>query len=152
MACARAWGRLIRSSHYFICMALLQLAYVSSPFGFDAALLSGIGFDARRRNAKDNITGILIARHDIYMQLLEGPGKAVEEAYQRIRRDDRHVDLRAVRRMRPEKRLFSDWVMRDDPVRSWLWTRDEIAAGAPEAASDGDIMAIFKRVRLSLPI
>ncbi len=86
------------------------------------------------------------------MQLLEGPRKAVETAYQRIRQDDRHTDVRSVRRMDTGTRLFADWAMRDDPVKSWMWSRDEVASGAPEVATDQDFMNIFRRVRLSLPV
>lgn len=133
-------------------MGLMQLTYVSTPFGFDDPMLAGILLDARRCNARDDITGALIVRQDMYMQLLEGPKKAVEAAYIRIRDDDRHTDIRAVRRMPADQRLFADWAMRDDPVQSWMWSRDEVASGAPEAASDGEVMAIFKRLRLSLPV
>ncbi len=133
-------------------MALTHLIYISRPFGFDAPTLSGILLDARRCNRRDGITGALIVRQDIYMQLLEGPRKAVEAAYQRIRQDDRHTDVRSVRRMNTPTRLFADWAMRDDPFRSWMWSRNDVTDGAPESASDQDIMAIFRRVRLSLPV
>ena len=133
-------------------MSMMTLIYISRPFGFDAPTLGGILLDARRCNQRDDITGALIVRHDIYMQLLEGPRKAVELAYQRIRQDDRHTDVRSVRRMDTGTRLFADWAMRDDPVKSWMWSREDVAAGAPEASSDQDIMNIFRRLRLSLPV
>ena len=130
----------------------MQLSYASRPFGFDDPMLAGILLDARRCNERDDITGALIVRQDIYLQLLEGPANAVEAAYQHIRRDDRHTDLRAVRRMPATQRLFGGWAMRDDPARSWIWSQEEVAAGAAERASDDDVLAIFKRLRLSLPI
>ena len=133
-------------------MPLMQLIYASRPFGFDDAMLAGILIDARRCNARDDITGALIVRQDIYLQLLEGPSKSVEATYQRIRQDDRHTDVRAVRRMDTTKRLFADWAMRDDPARSWMWTREDVANGAVERATDEEVMSIFKRLRLSLPV
>ena len=133
-------------------MAVTQLIYVSSPFGFDDQTLAGILLDARRRNLRDNITGALIARRDLYLQLLEGPKSAVEAAYHRIRVDDRHADIRAVHSRRVEHRLFARWAMRDDPVRSWMWSREAVAAGAPEAASADEIIGMFERLRLSLPV
>lgn len=142
----------IRTSDYFPCMSLMTLVYISQPFGFDVPTLNGILLDARRCNKRDDITGALIVRQDLYMQLLEGPRKAVERAYLRIRQDDRHTDVRSVRRLDTGTRLFADWAMRDDPVRSWMWTRDDVASGAPEEASDQDLMNIFRRVRLSLPM
>ena len=133
-------------------MALVQLTYASHPFGFDDATLAGILLDARRCNLRDGITGALIVRGDIYLQLLEGPRRAVEAAYARIRRDDRHVDVRAVQRVATEQRLFAGWAMRDDPARPWLWSPQAVADGAAEAASADEILSIFKRVRLSLPV
>ena len=133
-------------------MQLMSLIYISRPFGFDEPTLGGILLDARRCNRRDDITGALLVRQDIYMQLLEGPRKAVEMAYQRIRQDDRHTDIRSVRRLDTGTRLFADWAMRDDPVKSWMWSRDEVASGAPEESSDQAIMDIFRRVRLSLPV
>jgi hypothetical protein len=59
---------------------LLQLVYASRPFGFDAGTLTAILFDARRCNTRDGITGALICRDDLFLQLLEGPEAAVEAA------------------------------------------------------------------------
>ena len=51
---------------------LIQIIYMSQPFGYDEAMLAGILLDARRCNKRDGITGALVCRHDIYLQLLEG--------------------------------------------------------------------------------
>lgn len=48
-----------------------QLIYRSQPFGFDRAMLAGILMGARRNNTRDDITGALIVRHDMYLQLIE---------------------------------------------------------------------------------
>ena len=127
-------------------MPLLQLTYASRPLGFDGAMLAGILIDARRCNARDQITGALICRDDLYLQLLEGPDQAVEAAYDRIRRDDRHIEVRPLTRRRVSDRLFGAWEMRDDPAQSWIWTRDEVHEGAAERASEADVMAIFERL------
>ncbi|MEO1331606.1 MAG: BLUF domain-containing protein, partial [Pseudomonadota bacterium] len=50
---------------------LTQLVYSSQPFGYDDIMLNGILNDARRCNLRDDITGALVCRHDIYLQLLE---------------------------------------------------------------------------------
>jgi hypothetical protein len=128
------------------------LTYASHPFGFDDPMLAGILLDARRCNARDGITGALIVRGDIYLQLLEGPPDMVEAAYRRIRRDDRHTDVRAVRRTRARDRLFPEWAMRDDPARSWMWTPEQVSNGAAEASTTEQVLAIFRRLRLTLPV
>ena len=114
---------------------LIQLIYSSQPFGFDEATLSGILLTARRNNPRDAITGALICRHDLYLQLLEGPQAAVETRYSSIARDDRHADV--VKRVsRPvTERMFPNWAMLDDPARSWMWTAEEINKGALDRAA-----------------
>jgi Sensors of blue-light using FAD len=54
-------------------MDLIRLIYCSRPFGFDNAILNGILSDARRCNERDAITGALICRADVYLQLIEAP-------------------------------------------------------------------------------
>ncbi len=127
-------------------MSDLQLIYVSRSFGFDSATLAGILLDARRCNARDGITGSLICREDLYLQLLEGPADKVEACFARIGKDDRHLDVRLKSRRLVEDRLFPDWAMRDDPVRSWMWSADEVAAGAADRATADEVIAIFERI------
>lgn len=127
-------------------MSLHQLIYMSEPFGFDDATLNGILTDSRRANTRDGITGCLIARADIYLQLLEGTLDTVEAAYTRIRRDHRHLQVERLSMAKVDARLFPDWAMRDDPARSWLWTPDEIASGAIRDATPDSLRAVFERV------
>lgn len=125
---------------------LLQLIYSSQAFGYDDATLAGILLDARRCNLRDGITGSLVCRADIYLQLLEGPEAAVEACFARIARDDRHVNVRLVSRTAVETRLFPDWAMRDDPARSWMWSAAEVADGAADRADAAEYLTIFQRL------
>lgn len=125
---------------------MIQLTYASRPFGFDTAMLAGILLDARRCNTRDGITGLLICRADLYLQLLEGPEAAVDAAYRRIAADDRHMDLSLLTRRSVTHRLFPRWAMRDDPARSWLWTKAEVDDGALTRASEDEILAVFERI------
>ena len=129
-------------------MALLQLTYASQPFGFNGPALAGILLDARRCNARDGITGALICRDDLYLQMLEGDAEMVEAAYRRIARDDRHLDVRPLSRrvIAADARLFPHWAMRDDPADTWIWTRADLDQGALDRASDTDVIAIFERL------
>ncbi|MEY3306419.1 MAG: hypothetical protein RLZZ413_457 [Pseudomonadota bacterium] len=129
-------------------MPITQLIYASRPFGFDAALLAGILMDARRCNTRDGITGALICRDDLYLQLLEGPDEVVEAAYHRIAKDDRHLEVRCLSRrtLGDEGRLFPRWAMRDDPAMSWVWSRVEIDNGVLDHATQAESVAIFERL------
>lgn len=132
-------------------MSLVRLVYASHPFGFDSATLYGILTVARRNNARDGVTGALICRGDLYLQLLEGPEAAVLAAYARIGRDDRHLEVTRLIHEPAPSRLCPDWAMRDDPVRSWMWTRAEVANGAVERASRAEILGVFQRVLTETP-
>ena len=127
---------------------LLQLIYASRPFGYDSGVLTGILFDARRCNTRDGITGALICRDDLFLQLLEGPETAVEATFARIAADDRHIEVRQLtRRMIGENdRMFAAWAMRDDPAASWVWSREEVHSGVPERASQDEVLAMFRRL------
>lgn len=127
-------------------MDLVRLVYASQPFGFDDAILSGILHDARSRNLRDGITGALICRADLYLQLLEGPAAAVEATYRRILCDDRHLDVRLLARSESPERLFGRWAMRDDPAQSWMWTPAQVAGGAVDRASPGEAIGLFAQL------
>lgn len=132
-------------------MGLVRLVYASRPFGFDGQTLYGILSAARRNNARDDITGALICRGDLYLQLLEGPEAAVAAAYRRIEADDRHLEVTRLLAGPAEARLFAAWAMRDDPARSWMWTQAEVAEGAVERAGAAQILGVFDRLRAEAP-
>ena len=127
-------------------MSLIKLVYASRPFGFDNLTLNLILAKSRFNNERDDVTGALICRYDIYLQLLEGPEPAVDAAFSRISRDVRHVDVDILLRHAVVSRLFPDWAMRDDPARSWMWTPQEIANGAARNAAPNEVLGIFRRV------
>ena len=127
-------------------MDLIQIIYSSRPFGFDEALLGGILSDARRNNTRDGITGALICRADVYLQMLEGPADVVEAAFARIARDDRHLEVEMRFSAQATERLFPQWSMRDDPAKSWMWTQEEVANGVLSSASPMQVLAVFTRL------
>jgi Sensors of blue-light using FAD len=131
-------------------MSLIQLIYASTPFGFDIPTLNRILTVARHNNARDEITGALICRADLYLQMLEGPRAAVTRRFHKIMTDDRHADVVLISYRDCETRMFPDWHMLDDPARSWMWTQAEIAAGAIDAATESEVQAVFARLKREL--
>lgn len=131
-------------------MPMIQLIYASQPLGFDVSDLRAILVTSRRCNERDDVTGALICRADLYLQLLEGPQEMVDAAFQRIARDRRHVDVKVLSRREVTERLFPRWAMRDDPARSWMWTQGEVNAGAVDRATEAEAVAIFERLAREL--
>lgn len=125
---------------------LTQLVYSSQPFGYDDIMLNGILNDARRCNLRDDITGALVCRHDIYLQLLEGPSEQVTAAYTRICRDDRHVGINKLVSRQVRSRMFGNWAMLHDPITSLIWTKDQIAEGILDRLSPTEITDMFESV------
>ena len=66
---------------------------------------------ARRNNATDGITGLLIYHDGCFFQVLEGDEEAVEACYKRIAKDPRHRDSIVLMRDPIVTRTFSDWWM-----------------------------------------
>ncbi len=129
-------------------LAITQLIYCSQPFGFDDAMLGGILLQARRNNARDGLTGALIARGDIYIQLLEGPAAAVATTFKRIAGDNRHLAVTRLSEIETGTRLFPTWTMRDDVAPSWAWSAAEVEAGAPGNLPPETVRAVFERLAL----
>ncbi len=129
----------------------MQLIYASRPFGYDELILAGILVTARRNNTRDGITGALICREDLFVQLLEGGRDVVTSAFSRILRDDRHVDVVNLWSGDIDERLFPAWSMRHDPARSWMWTMEQVSHGAVGNASAQEICGIFARLAKEPP-
>jgi hypothetical protein len=91
---------------------MLQLVYVSTarqPITDD--LLGAILSSSRRNNARDGVTGLLVAGRRRFLQALEGPEQAVMDAYGRIKTDARHHALVMLTGRPVEGRSFGDWSM-----------------------------------------
>lgn len=123
-----------------------QLIYASRPFGFDDLALAGILAVARANNKRDGITGALICREDLYLQLLEGRADMVLNAFARIQRDERHTEVNKLWTGEVETKLFPDWAMRHDPAVSWIWSPQAVSQGAVLEASIADVRGIFVRL------
>ena len=122
-----------------------HLIYSSRPFGFDQNTLNGILVTSIDNNKKGHITGALICRSDLYLQYLEGPTETIDETFDKIKRDDRHVEVKILKEGMHSERLFPRWAMRDDPVRSWMWSREEVDKGALDTIDAEEAFSIFAR-------
>jgi Sensors of blue-light using FAD len=132
-------------------MTETRLIYRSQPFGFDSAMLAGILSTARRNNPRWGITGALICRHDVYLQLIEGPSGSIEALYSRILKDDRHLNVRLLLQEEMNKRLFPAWAMLDDEAPSLFWSAEDVAKGALETTTTDLLLAPFIRLSKARP-
>jgi Sensors of blue-light using FAD len=127
-------------------MPLAQLIYASQPFGYDSAGLYNILSVSRSLNERDGLTGALVCRADVYLQLLEGPQDKIDATYARILKDDRHLDAQILLSGPIAGRMFPLWAMHHDPADSLMWTQGEVDKGALHTASPEALHTVFKRI------
>lgn len=114
-------------------------------------MLAGILSAARRNNPRYGITGALVCRHDLYLQLIEGPAGAIDALYAKIEADDRHANVELLLTEDMGERMFPEWAMLDDTAPSQFWSATDVAAGALEAASADELRAPFLRLSAAHP-
>ncbi|MGY9049303.1 hypothetical protein P775_16170 [Puniceibacterium antarcticum] len=127
-------------------MTYLRLIYASRPVDYAPETLGAVLAGSQRRNIRDDITGALIARADLFLQMLEGPASLVDQAYARIRQDPRHENMRLLVRRETQWRLFPGWTMREASDTEWIWTPEQVAHGLPAKAPRHEVEAIFVRL------
>ena len=127
-------------------MNLIQLVYSSQPFGYSLEILSAILVASRANNRKRDITGALICRSDIFLQLLEGPEQQVKSTYAAIQNDDRHINIYHLLDQNVDKRLFPAWAMKDDPLKTWMWSREEVSKGIVKSLSKAEVEEVFVKL------
>jgi hypothetical protein len=91
---------------------MFHLIYVSTASRpFDESDLAALLKSAREANADRGLSGLLVHGGGNFMQLLEGEQTAVEETYERIKRDARHYDVQSIFTVETEDRWCADWSM-----------------------------------------
>ena len=115
-------------------MRLKTLAYTSrAKLDLTERDLSDVHLSARRCNALDGVTGLLVFDGIRFLQIIEGAEVAIDELVERLRRDQRHtaLEVRDVRLM--EARSFSGWSMELVRVSAgYKAARTELASILPE--------------------
>ena len=92
--------------------ALYCLSYVSTQARpMSNADLVELLEDARDKNARLGITGLLLHRDDSFFQILEGEEEEVRGLFERISADVRHDRVEVVSQGTTGCRDFSDWQM-----------------------------------------
>ena len=73
--------------------------------------LASIMHSARKFNALNSITGLLVFNGTHFLQVVEGPEPSIEELLGRLRSDSRHHHIEVRDRHDVEERSFPDWSM-----------------------------------------
>ena len=91
---------------------MIQIAYFSTATTRQSAeVLHDILTGSRRRNGRDDITGLLVAGGNRYMQVIEGPEREMEALWTAIRADQRHCAVARLLKRPAETRSFEGWNM-----------------------------------------
>ena len=119
-----------------------RLVYSSEATGemerADLELMLG---ESRIRNAKRDITGVLVFVDGVFLQVLEGEKDDVDDLMESIRRDTRHCNIKVFHEEEIERRAFPTWRMaylspRAEDVSAW--------AGLEGATSVESVLATLR--------
>lgn len=94
-------------------MNTFQIIYLSRvAFQIEEAELEEILTHARKYNAEHEITGLLLHKNGLFLQVLEGEKNIVEALFNKIKSDNRHFGVINLHEHTISKREFGNWSMR----------------------------------------
>lgn len=93
-------------------MKIYQTLYLSSAKkNIDSDTIKMIVATAEDHNSKHNITGILLFRGGVFLQLLEGERETVETLFKKIEKDTRHSNIIRIFSIEGHERIYTNWAM-----------------------------------------
>ena len=91
---------------------MYQIAYFSTAAVPQLApLIHDILITSRVNNLRADISGLLVAGGNRYLQVIEGPRRQMETLYANIRGDDRHLAVTTLVQRVTTARCFAGWAM-----------------------------------------
>lgn len=91
---------------------LHQIMYTStSAEPMDVTSLSALLAQAREKNARLDVTGMLLYRRGSFLQLIEGAEETLKQLYATIQADERHRSVITLLDAPADTRDFPDWQM-----------------------------------------
>lgn len=144
---------------------MFRLVYTSrSHRDLSSKEISQILNTARKRNARDGLTGLLLYHNRRILQVLEGSQDKVEACFERVRYDPRHGRVVILSAIVATNQFFTDWFMGcEAPERlsvsdeNKLITLEQLKARLAEVArldmTNGrkDVMRSLSMYLMSLP-
>ncbi len=111
-----------------------------------AELVRAILLKSIHNNRMAAVTGFLVTGEQRFLQVLEGPAGEVEATFERIRHDDRHVDVTVIAKGPVERRLFRDWNMAQHQLVAadqGVLTKAGLETFMPEGLDEPNAVAIL---------
>jgi hypothetical protein len=91
---------------------MIELIYYSiSEIEITSKVLENILFSSRNFNSKNNITGCLLYHNKVFLQMLEGDKKAVNDLFNTIKKDKIHSNVTLIIKEPVKERMFPGWNM-----------------------------------------
>ncbi|RYZ85777.1 MAG: BLUF domain-containing protein [Proteobacteria bacterium] len=103
---------------------LMYTSVATKPFSEDE--LTELLTQSKANNQSQGITGLLLYREGLFMQLLEGPEEAVHDCYRRICADPRHKDILLLLEKSSSGRLFGHWAMAFEKVENAFKQQEQL--------------------------
>lgn len=76
--------------------------------------LEKLASQAAKKNAENDITGVLIAKGEVFFQIIEGPEEGIDKLFSNILKDPRHKKVTTLGvQIGDFKRLFPKWHMKE---------------------------------------
>jgi len=92
--------------------AIDYLIYVSSAVKLMSEdEIRDILVPSQTKNARLNVSGLLVYRSGNFIQYIEGPQESIQSLYHSICQDSRHRDMTVLDQGSVNARLFGDWKM-----------------------------------------
>lgn len=103
---------------------------------------------SRTNNEKNDITGLLVFDGSTFCQVLEGEKSVIDETYERIKQDNRHIDSYLLHTGEINQRNFQNWSMSFKMVQkrvnteSWtdILTASKMISDIPSERTLGSIV------------
>ena len=146
----------IKRPNYYYNM-LKSITYLSTAcVPMNALELEKILKSSLKNNALFGITGMLIYYDRTFIQVIEGPEKAVDQLFLEIKRDNRHENIVVLDDSRIEKREFGNWEMgfrnldKSEEVGEFSSLKDlGIALKGPSTSNAKTILKTFYDLNIS---
>ena len=111
--------------------------------------LEAIRAAARKHNAADGITGLLVFNGTHFLQTIEGSERAIDNLIERLRNDPRHTGFEIRDQRKIDARSFPDWPMEMLRVNaSYFEARDTIADRLPGTVPEAIKARLFRMTEL----